>query len=83
MDKYYEAPSDEIFEEIKKEAIKIWKTYDDTYGYASGKIDRIKDIGNIQDNAMSIISMFDSSNIAKLLVNLSPDARTHITERIT
>ena len=83
MDKYYEAPSDKIFEEVKKEAIKIWETYDDTYDYASGKINRIKDIGNIKDNAMSIVSMFDHSNIAKLLVNLSPDARHFVSERMS
>ena len=44
---YYKAPSNKIFAEIKKEAIKIWKTYDNTYGYANSKIDRIKDLKNI------------------------------------
>jgi len=30
---YYTAPSNEIFNDIKENAIKIWKTYDNTYGY--------------------------------------------------
>jgi len=82
MDKYYEAPSDEIFEEIKREAINIWKTYDDTYDYATGKINRIKDITNISDNAMFIVAMFDNSNRRKLLGNLSKEAEDFIMERI-
>ena len=82
MDKYYEAPSDEIFEEIKREAINIWKTYDDTYDYATGKIKRIKDITNISDNGMYMVAMFDMSNRRKLLGNLSKEAEDFIMERI-
>lgn len=82
MDKYYEAPSNEIFEEVKKEAIKIWKTYDNTYGYADEKTERIKNITNIKDNMLFIVAMFDWINQAKLLNNLSPEAKTFVTERI-
>ena len=83
MDKYYQAPSDEIFEEIKKESINIWKTYDDTYDYATGKIKRIKDITNISDNGMYMVAMFDMSNRRKLLGNLSKEAQDFIMERIS
>jgi len=82
MDKYYQAPSDKIFEEIKKGAIKVWKTYDDTYDYATGKINRIKDITNISDNAMFMVAIFDNSNRRKLLGNLSKEAQDFIMERI-
>lgn len=79
---YYIAPSDKIFDEIKKESIKIWKTYDDTYGYATEKIDHVKRIGNYADNWGSIVGMFDSSNQSKLFANLSPEASRFIKERI-
>ena len=53
---------DKAFEELRAEAIKIWQTYDDTYGYASEKIDCINSFGNIKDNYGTIIGMFDSEN---------------------
>lgn len=48
---YYKAPSQEVFEDIKKNAIKIWKTYDNEFGYVDEKVNRIKDIQNVSDNA--------------------------------
>lgn len=56
---YYVAPSDEIFEDIKQAAIALWMTFDDTYGYATGKVDRIKDITNVRDNYAYMVAMFD------------------------
>ncbi len=64
---YYKAPSDEVFNDIKENAIKIWKTYDNTYGYVDEKIGRIKDLKNIGDNAWMMIAMFDPINQEKLL----------------
>ncbi len=66
---YYEAPDQDVFEDIKANAILIWQTYDDTYGYATEKINRIKDITNISDNVWYIVAMFDQSN-QKRLINL-------------
>ena len=63
---YYTAPSNEIFEDIKQASIKLWNTYDNTYGYATEKIDRIKDIGNLQDNYAYMVAMFDIFNQMKL-----------------
>jgi len=71
---YYTPPSDEIFEDIKAKAIQLWQTYDDTYGYASEKINRIKNIQNIQDNAWYIVGMFDQQNQIKLIFSLTPEA---------
>jgi len=79
---YYTAPNDEIFEEVREKAIEIWNTYDNTYGYASEKIDRIKDIKNISDNLMFMVAMFDHINMAKLAEKLSPEARQAIRERM-
>lgn len=64
---YYKAPPDEVFNDIKAECIKIWQTYDDTYGYASEKINYIKPIGNVKDNCLLIVNMFDVHNMRRLI----------------
>ena len=69
---YYQTPPLEIFNDIKENAIKIWNTYSDEFGYRSEKINRIKNIKNIQDNAWYIVAMFDSNNQAKLLSMVNP-----------
>ena len=77
---YYDAPSDEIFNEIKGKAIEIWQTYDDTYGYASEKISYVNTIANIKDNWGTIVGMFDCDNQQKLLSKLSPEANDKVRE---
>ncbi len=77
---YYQAPSQEIFDEIKEAATEIWNSYDDTYGYATEKINQIKDLKNIRDNAWTIVAMFDGSNQGKLLDLVSPEAADIIRE---
>lgn len=77
---YYDAPSDAVFNEIKEKAIEIWRTYDDTYGYATEKIDRVNSIKNIKDNWGEIVGMFDYINQAKLLDKLSDEARKKVQE---
>ena len=79
---YYEAPTDEQFEEVKAKCIQIWNTYDDTYGYATEKIDRIKNMENISDNVMYMIAMFDMSNMTKLSILLSVETRKAISDRM-
>ncbi len=71
---YYTAPSQEIFEDIKKNAIKIWNTYGREGGYRDEKINRVKDIENIKDNAWYIVAMFDQFNQVKLLTMLEPES---------
>jgi len=77
---YYTAPSDKVFNDIKANATKIWQGYDDTYGYATEKIDRIKDITNVKDNYMYMVSMFDSDNQAKLIDLVDNETATKIFE---
>jgi len=79
---YYEAPTDEQFEEVKAKCIQIWNTYDDTYGYATEEIDRIKNMENISDNVMYMIAMFDMSNMTKLSILLSVETRKAISDRM-
>ena len=78
---YYQAPTDEQFEEVKAKCIQIWNIYDDTYGYATEKIDRIKNMKNIQDNVMFMITMFDMNNMTKLSILLSSETRKAISHR--
>jgi hypothetical protein len=77
---YYKAPAQEVFDDIKKNAIKIWKTYDNTYGYVDEKVGRIEPMQNISDNAWTIVAMFDSDNQAKLLIAVKPATRKILTQ---
>jgi len=81
-DLYYTPPAEEQFDELKQKAIEIWNGYDNTYGYATEKIDRIKDIKNIQDNFMFIIAMFDRINQWKLADKLSEETRESVRDRM-
>ena len=82
---YYTAPSDEIFNEVKNACMELWKEVDtdnDKFGYASSKINSIKDIQNISDNFMYMIAMFDHLNHRKLTNRLTDDARKEIRKRM-
>ena len=79
---YYTAPSDEVFNEVKEACIKIWNTYDDEYGYATQKINRVKHIENVSDNMMFMIAMFDMDNVLKLADLLDQEASREIKERL-
>ena len=70
--------TDEMFNEIKKASIKIWKTYDDTYGYATEKIDQVRAIKNFSDNWITFYGMFDPVNQEKLLELVKLDTREFI-----
>ena len=70
---YYTAPSQEIFDDIKENVITIWKTYDDTYGYQTEKVDSIKDLENIRDNPWYMVAKFDWVNQDKLLGMVKPE----------
>lgn len=82
---YYEAPSQEVFDEVKKAASELWfqvDTDNDKFGYASGKVARIAELENISDNVMSIVGMFDIGNQRRLAHKLSDGARQAIAARM-
>ena len=79
---YYTPPKQECFEEVKKEAIKLWSTMGDEPSYSKEKIDRIKDITNVGDNFMYMIAMFDIFNQRKLAQNLSDETKKEIRDRM-
>ncbi len=75
---YKNAPTDEVFEDIKSNAIKIWYTYDNTYWYADEKASRIFDIPNYKDNVWYIYQMFDINNQMKLNTMVWDEAKAFI-----
>jgi len=79
---YYQAPPGKQFEELKKKAIEVWQEFDDTYGYATKKIDQIKNLKNIGDNFMSMVAVFDVFNQLKLARKLTPKTRKAVADRI-
>ena len=82
---YYTAPSDESFEDMKQAAIKLWPQIDsdhDLYGYATEKINSIKDIGNVSDNFMYIFAMFDWVNQRKVAGMIKESTKSDINDRL-
>jgi hypothetical protein len=82
---YYTAPSDEIFEEVKKASMDLWtERYPEETSpfYAKEKVERIKDWKNIGDNLMSLVAMFDDYNQRNLSDKLSPLAKQEIRIRM-
>lgn len=67
--------SDEVFNELKREAVKVWQDYDNTYGYVDEKLSMIEPIKNIKDNWITFIGMMDIHNQKKLYDALSPAAQ--------
>ncbi len=75
---YYTAPKQEIFDDIKRNALFIWKGYDDSHGYATEKINRIKDLENVSDNAWYMVAMFDPINQSRLISMVDPQTAVEI-----
>ena len=73
-----ETPSQQVFNEMQEIALKIWNRYDNTYGYVSEKVDRVKGIDNFQDNAMVFYRMFDNNNQETFRANASNEVLEYI-----
>lgn len=83
---YYTKMSEECFQELKLAAIELWKEIDtdnDAYGYATGKISKIKDLENISDNGMYMVAMFDWHNQGLLAGKISEVTKKEIAERMS
>jgi len=75
--------SDEIFNEIKEASIKLWGTHDDGgLGYATEKINYIKDLPNSSTNVAKIIRMFDHWHQKAIAGRISLQAKRVIRECI-
>lgn len=85
MELYYCSPDDDIFAELKQKAIELWvERYPEETSphYASEKVERIKDLQNIEDNFMYIVAMFDINNQGLLAQKLSSETRKAIRDRM-
>jgi hypothetical protein len=71
-------PTEEVFNEMKKAAISIWRNYDNRFGYALEKIRIVNSMENISDNAMVFYRMFDHWNKQLMVSKLSEDAINYI-----
>ena len=79
---YYTAPTDEEFAEMKKECIAQWETHDNSHGYVDGKVARIKDIENTQDNFMYMFAMFDIRGQREVVNRLNAETKKAVRERM-
>src|SRR3989344_8065066 len=82
---YYTPPENHIFEEVREKAILLWHEVDtdnDRFGYATSKVNQIKNIGNVGDNLMFIVAMIDFENQRKFAQQLSDASRLAIRERM-
>lgn len=82
---YYTPPRQELFEAVKRRAMELWKEIDtdnETFGYATEKINQIKDIENVGDNFMYMVGTFDIHNQRLLANRLQQETREAIKERM-
>ena len=71
-------PTQEIFNEMRKVAISIWRDFDNRFGYATEKIKRVNSIENVSDNAMVFYRMFDHWNKQLMVSKLSEETINYI-----
>jgi hypothetical protein len=79
---YYKQPKQEYFDEVKSACIKTWGLFDDQFGYATEKINSIKDLENNVTNYMMMIKMFHVLNWEILSEMLSLETRHDISIRL-
>ena len=79
---YYTPPSDDQFKQLQLAAEIIWREYDDTYGYATEKADKVLGLQNVGDNFMYIVAMFDIHNQRKLAQILDEPTRRAVSDRM-
>ena len=78
---FYIAPSGRIYNEMLGLAMDIWQWYDDTYWYATEKIEYINWLKNIWSNFMTIYWMFDFMNQMTLKYRASDELKREIENR--
>lgn len=79
---YYRQPRQEYFDELKSACIKFWGLFDDQFGYATEKIDSIKDLENNATNYMMMIKMIHPLSWEILAELLSRKTRYDIHIRL-
>lgn len=79
---FYTPPREESFNELKEACIRFWNTFDDKFGYATEKIDRIKDLPNDGPNFVMMVQMIHP--VAREVISklLSLETRNEISMRM-
>lgn len=72
--------SDEVFNELLREAAIIWQTYDNSHGYVDEKMERLNKLQNYSDNWGTIVGMMDIHNQRKLYDAVGEEARQAIDD---
>lgn len=77
-----ETPTQEVFEEMKLIANRLWNTYSNEFGYVDQKTSYINSLENIQDNAMVFFRMFDHINQTAFKSNASAATLEYINNNL-
>ena len=66
-EEFYSNPSQEIFDDIKQGAIKVWSTYSESSpDYAQEKLSRVERLSNANGDWVVLVQMFDPHNQIRL-----------------
>ncbi len=80
---YYKEPSDEVFDEVKKWVLKVFKSLEGKDSlYYKEKESEIKNIGNVKDNMMYLIARLSWNNVKKLVKKLTPKTKKEVYKRL-
>jgi hypothetical protein len=79
---YYKSPKDDYFEELRSVCIRYWSTFDDTFGYATEKINQVKSFENNDGNFMTMVKMIHPLAWEVIAEVLSYETRQHISLRL-
>lgn len=79
---YYQALSDEIFNDMKKCAIETWTEVAHDPFYLKGKVEYVGRLTNVGDNFMTIFAMFDIHNQRICGAKLTRETRLALNERL-
>jgi hypothetical protein len=80
---YYQPPSQESFDDMKKACTEVWGEYKDSPGgYMEEKLSQIRDIKNVGDNFMYMLAMFDMTNQWSVVQKLSQSTKDELTARL-
>jgi hypothetical protein len=79
---YYKSPKDRHFEELRSVCIRYWSTFDDTFGYATEKINQVKSFENNEGNFMTMVKMIHPLAWEVIAEVLSLETRNHVSIRL-
>lgn len=79
---FYKPPKDEVFNELKNVCISFWGNLDDTFGYATEKINFLKNLSNEGCNFSMMVKMIHPISRAIIASNLSLETRNEVSMRI-